>query len=109
MSNKSSRESTVKSVKTKATPEDWRRLQKEHPAILPNEDNINPSHYKSGDIECIDAMCSAFGRAQVIKWAEVNAFKYLFRMHKKGPRVENIEKAIWMLEFALGKDPRTKP
>ena len=71
-----------------------------------DEDNINPSHYKSGDIECIDAMEAAFGRAAVTTYAEINAFKYIFRLHNKGPRIENINKAIWYLKYALGKDPR---
>jgi len=110
-------------VKTKEAEENkWIKLQKEHSAMPSKEDmmhhwseskqsfitkdNINPDHYKSNGIECIDAMVAAFGRAQVIKWAEVNAFKYLFRMYNKSYRQENIKKAIWMLEFALGKDPR---
>ncbi len=108
MSNKSSQESTVRSVKTEATEEDWRRLQKEHPAILPSGDNINPDHYKSNGIEAIDAMVAAFGRQAVVHYAECNAFKYIFRLHRKGYRQDNIKKAIWYLEFALGKDPRNK-
>ena len=70
------------------------------------QDKINPSHYKSGSVECIDTMEAAFGRAAVITYAEINAFKYIFRLHNKGPRVENINKAIWYLKYALGKDPR---
>tara|TARA_R100000742_G_C4276388_1_gene97411 strand:+ start:1986 stop:2333 length:348 start_codon:yes stop_codon:yes gene_type:complete len=110
-------------VKTKEAEENkWIKLQKEHPALpkgdwneeqktkqpLITKDNINPDHYKSNGIECIDAMVAAFGRAQVVKWAEVNAFKYIFRLKRKGYRQDNIKKAIWMLEFALGKDPRNK-
>ena len=127
MTKKSSNlQSTALSAKTKENK--WTKLQKEHPAMPSEEDmlhhwseaesyskqsfitkdNINPTHYKSGGIEAVDAMVSAFGREQVVKWAEVNAFKYIWRMHKKGPRNDNIEKAIWMLEFALGRDPRDK-
>ena len=42
------------------------------------KDNVNsPAHYKTGDIECIDAMISAFGRKRVEEDAEIAAFKYL--------------------------------
>lgn len=121
--NKSSQEPTVKSVKTKKAEENkWIKLQKEHPAMSSEEDmhhwseskqsfitkdNINPDHYKSNGIEAIDAMVAAFGRQAVVHYAECNAFKYIFRLHRKGYRQENIKKAIWYLEFALGKDPRT--
>ena len=117
MTKKSSNlQSTALSAKTKENK--WTKLQKEHSALPSKEEwdqyilnvsnNITPTHYKSGGIEAVDAMVSAFGREPVVKWAEVNAFKYIWRMHKKGPRNDNIEKAIWMLEFALGRDPRDK-
>ena len=40
-----------------------------------NESVVNsPSHYLSGDIECIDAMVAAFGEEQVRIYAKINAF-----------------------------------
>tara|TARA_B110000444_G_scaffold237465_1_gene250248 strand:+ start:296 stop:628 length:333 start_codon:yes stop_codon:yes gene_type:complete len=100
---------------------DWTQLQKDVPALPTKEewdqvakhhktsDNINPNHYKmQNKMECIDIMIEIFGRPSVNKWAEINAFKYCFRMHNKGARIDNIKKAIWNLEFALGKDPRDK-
>jgi hypothetical protein len=69
-------------------------------------DLINrPAHYTQGDIECIDAMVSAFGEARVLSWAEINAFKYLWRADKKGGQ-QDISKAIWYLRYANGDDPR---
>jgi len=108
--------------KKTSTKNKWQKIQKEIPALPTTEewdnivshhkntvDNINPSHYKMpNNMECIDIMVEIFGRPAVTKWAEINAFKYVFRMHNKGARVDNIKKAIWNLEFALGKDPREK-
>lgn len=62
------------------------------------EDNpvTHPSHYTQGDIQCIDAMISAFGKEAVATWCKLNAFKYTWReQHKNG--LEDIDKAIWYL------------
>lgn len=69
-------------------------------------DQVNsPAHYAAGDIECIDAMVAAFGEANVLKWAQINAFKYLWRADKKGG-AQDIAKAIWYLRYSNGDDPR---
>lgn len=56
----------------------------------------HPAHYKHGDIECIDAMESAFGRTAVEDFCIINAFKYLWRSRDKGG-LEDIDKAVWYL------------
>ena len=71
----------------------------------PNDPVNQPSHYAQGDIECIDAMVSAFGAANVKMWAQLNAFKYIWRHERKGES-EDIRKAIWYLEYSIGNDPR---
>lgn len=37
----------------------------------------HPSHYTQGSIECIDAMKSAFGAAQLAVYCKIAAFKYI--------------------------------
>ena len=70
-------------------------------------DLINsPAHYKDGDIECIDAMVSAFGIAAVKVYAKLNAFKYLWRDGKKDSSSDCLRKASWYTRFATGDDPR---
>lgn len=64
-----------------------------------------PRHYTQGEVECIDAMVSAFGAEAVRQWAHLNAFKYLWRAEHKG-RGQDREKAIWYLRYANGDDPR---
>lgn len=57
---------------------------------------LHPSHYTQGNIQCIDAMESAFGKEAVATWCKLNSFKYIWRSeHKNG--MEDIDKAIWYL------------
>lgn len=63
---------------------------------------INPSHYKSGTIECIDAMKACSTPEEFRGHLKLTVLKYLWREDKKGEgdqaRVENLEKAAWYLE-----------
>lgn len=60
-------------------------------------DNVNrPAHYASGNIECIDAMLSAFGKEEVQIFCKLNAFKYLWRSERKNGS-EDIKKAQWYI------------
>ena len=69
-----------------------------------------PSHYADSEIECIDAMVAAFGRDKVNAYAEIAAFKYIWRMDKKNiDSAEDKQKAVWYLRYSMSDDPRTKP
>ncbi len=58
-------------------------------------DNVNhPKHYSQGNIECIDAMVSAYGIETVIHFCMCNAFKYQWRFNAKNGK-EDIEKCQW--------------
>ena len=76
------------------------------------ESVYSPKHYALEDnlgmgIECIDAMVAVFGLENTQKYAEIVAFKYLWRMKKKN-KTSNQDKlkAIWYLRFSMGDDPR---
>lgn len=57
----------------------------------------HPDHYNNGNIECIDAMLSAYGKDEVMTFCKINAFKYLWRSeHKNG--IEDIKKAKWYID-----------
>ena len=61
-------------------------------------DNINhPEHY-AGTIECIDAMIAAYGKEQVAIFCKICAFKYLWRLEKKGDSSVDAGKAQWYLD-----------
>jgi hypothetical protein len=61
------------------------------------KDNINPSHYKAGKVEAIDAIEAAtvhkFGIEAV---CVANVIKYLWRYESKNGH-EDIKKAVWYL------------
>lgn len=64
-------------------------------------DVINhPYHYTQGGIECIDAMESAFGAAQLAVYCKIAAFKYIWRCEYKNG-AEDVKKAIWYMNKFL--------
>lgn len=65
-------------------------------ANMKNNSVTHPSHYTNGNIECIDAMVSAFGKEQVAYFCKLNAFKYIWRSELKNG-LEDIKKAQWYI------------
>jgi len=62
------------------------------------KDNINPDHYKSGDLQCIDAIEASMTREQYIGYLTGNMMKYLWRNSKKhDDPIEDLKKAQWYL------------
>ena len=66
----------------------------------------HPRHYTQGEVECIDAMVSAFGEEAVRDYCRLNAFKYVWRAKEKDSVESNTRKAIWFLRMSVGDDPR---
>ena len=65
------------------------------------EEAIRPSHYKQGEIECIDAMVSAFGKKEVATFCKINAMKYIWRLGHKDEEAQEIGKIKWYLDKYL--------
>ncbi|SHI43785.1 DUF3310 domain-containing protein [Parasporobacterium paucivorans] len=64
----------------------------------PAPDNINPSHYRQGKVECIDALESAtVGKVGIRAVCVANVIKYLWRYEDKNG-LEDIKKAKWYLD-----------
>lgn len=61
----------------------------------------SPSHYNQGNIECIDAMISAFGEYSTAEFCKINAFKYLWRLGHKDDETQEIGKIKWYLDKYL--------
>lgn len=60
-------------------------------------DSVNaPSHYNSGDIECIDAIRAQMTPEQFVGYLRGNLVKYVWRYEHKGG-VESLRKAEWYL------------
>jgi hypothetical protein len=58
-------------------------------------DNVNsPAHYKTGGIECFDAMRAMLTDEEMIGYLRGNSFKYRWRFRHKGG-AEDLRKAEW--------------
>jgi hypothetical protein len=61
------------------------------------KDNINPDHYKSGKIECIDALEAAtVNKTGIEAVCTANVIKYLWRYENKNG-LEDVKKAQWYI------------
>ena len=59
-------------------------------------DPVNhPSHYTSGEIECIDAIKASMSKEAFCGFLKGNVQKYLWRYEKKVNPAEDIKKAGW--------------
>jgi hypothetical protein len=68
---------------------------------IEDKDNINPSHYKQGGVECIDALEAATVNLKGIEAVcTANAIKYLWRWKEKNGK-EDLEKAQWYITKLL--------
>lgn len=62
-------------------------------------DDVNsPSHYKKGDVECIDGIESSMSREAFRGYLKGNILKYVWRYEDKGQQVKDLRKARWYLE-----------
>ena len=69
-----------------------------------------PAHYKQGEVECVDAMESAFGKDRVATFCTVNAMKYLWRSNEHDDGVEtSLRKASWFIHKALQLSRTSQP
>ena len=58
----------------------------------------NPSHYNTGEIECIDAIKESMPSVAFKGYLKGNCMKYLWRYDYKGKQVEDLQKAGWYLQ-----------
>ena len=70
------------------------------------KDQINPDHYKTGKIECIDALetVAALNKNSDEVVAQCNVIKYLWRYNSKhDDPLTDLLKAQWYLERLINK------
>ena len=58
-----------------------------------------PSHYNTGNIECIDAIEESMSSVAFKGYLKGNCMKYLWRYDYKGKQVQDLEKAGWYLNI----------
>lgn len=76
-------------------------LRAENPNGFPADAVNHPPHYQ-GKVETIDAIESALGHEGFREYCRGNAIKYLSRLGKKGPAVEDARKAQWYVNKLVG-------
>ena len=70
------------------------------------KDKVNPSYYKIGKVECIDALEAATINLQGLDAVcTANAIKYMWRWKEKGG-VEDLKKAMWYIEKLITSQPK---
>ena len=70
------------------------------------EDKINPSHYKQGKVECIDALEAAtINLSGIDAVCTANVIKYMWRWKEKNG-AEDLKKAIWYIEKIINNQTR---
>ncbi len=88
------------------SPAEWDRVTKtglEHWAKPAEEEAKeldpvkNPSHYNTGNIECIDAIEESMSSVAFKGYLKGNCMKYLWRYDYKGKQVQDLQKAGWYL------------
>ena len=96
-----------------ATPQDWNRLREAHPAVEVTTHVIDrseesdpvasPSHYNTGNIECIAAIKESMSEREFKGYLKGNSMKYLWRYDYKGKAKEDLKKAQWYLDKLIGE------
>ena len=72
-----------------------------------NDEINHPAHYADDQFECIDVMMDTQGLDATQDFCILNAFKYLYRHRKKGG-IEDLKKADWYLQYAIGLEEKRK-
>ena len=77
------------------------RCGKHHAPTAGCPDMINPSHYRKGNVECIDAIEAAvIGLDPMEAYYTGSAIKYLYRWKNKGG-VNDLKKAKWFIDGCI--------
>ncbi len=110
-------EAEVEALLREQKSDDLRRTTNAWPSsVMQNErpnkkeslmsDPINPSHYKKGEIEAIDAIKSALTEDEWRGFLKGTAIAYLWRLGHKDAVEQDASKTLWYVSWLAGKDPR---
>jgi len=72
-------------------------FETEQPLPYKEDAVANPSHYNTGNIECIEAIGESMSAEAFAGYLKGNCMKYLWRYDYKGKPVEDLQKAQWYL------------
>ena len=67
-------------------------------------DNVNhPAHYRTGSVECIDAIKAALSKEEFKGYLKAAAIKYIWREDHKGANIQDLKKAVFYLNRIIKK------
>ena len=67
-------------------------------------DNVNsPAHYNVGNLETIQLLEESMSKREFLGYLKGNVIKYLARYEYKGKPMEDLDKALWYLEYLSRK------
>ena len=66
------------------------------------KNNIDPDHYKKGDVECIDAIKSSMSDLEFRAYLKGSVMNYLWRYEDKN-YLEDLQKCMWFLQKLLNE------
>lgn len=87
--------STISEWQSSAPPNDER-----------TSDQVNPSHYKKGGIECIDAIRSMLTEEEWRGFLKGTAMAYIWRLGHKDAPEQDAKKTLWYVSWLANQDPR---
>ena len=76
------------------------------PSEKSEKDPVNPSHYKNGKIECIDAIRSMLTEDEWRGFLKGTSVAYLWRLGHKDPIEQDARKTLWYVNWLANRDPR---
>ena len=94
-------ESTTSEWPSSAMPNE--RPRRKEPSV---SDPVNPNHYKSGSVECIDALRACLSPEEFRGYCKGSAMAYLWRLGQKDAPEQEARKANWYISWLAGQDPR---
>lgn len=80
--------------KPKTNNNDWNFPQSDIIGFYKSNDPINPNHYKTNSIECIEI-------AELFPYTLGNAIKYAWRAGLKDDLIQDLNKCLWYLDRAI--------
>lgn len=84
----------------------WQNSVMQNDESAKSPDPVNPSHYKKGKIECIDAIRSMLTDDEWRGFLKGTSVAYLWRLGHKDAVEQDARKTMWYVSWLANQDPR---
>jgi hypothetical protein len=96
----------LRSGDPESTINEWQNSVMQSDESEKKPDPVNPSHYKKGKIECIDAIKSMLTDDEWRGFLKGTSVAYLWRLGHKDAVEQDAKKTLWYVSWLANKDPR---